>query len=85
MTLHMLFGCAQLENCLALLTASDTIMVINTDALGALNVTKAALPCKLVLLADAKSGPVSYEGLAVVDTAGWLELIRQHSHSMSWS
>ena len=84
MTLHMLFGCAQLDICLELLTASDTLMVIHTDALEALNTARSALPCEVVALKDASLGPVSHEGLTVIDTAGWLELICQHPHSMSW-
>ena len=84
MTLHMLFGCAQLENCLALLRANDTLMVVHASALEALDVAHAALPCHVVVLDDASPGPDAHEGLALIDTAGWLELICQYPHSMSW-
>ena len=84
MTLHMLFGCAQLENCLALLTANDTLMVIDYSALKPLKAASAKLPCDLVVLGEASSELRSHKGLALIDTVGWLELICQHPHSMSW-
>ena len=84
MTLHMLFGSAQLENCLALLGASDTLMVMDRDALASLSVATVTLPCDVVVLEDARSGPGANEGFALIDTAGWLELISHYRHSMSW-
>ena len=84
MTLHMLFGSAQLENCLALLGANDTLMVMDRDALESLNAGTVATPCNVVVLEDARSGPDANEGFALIDTAGWLELVCQHPHSMSW-
>ena len=84
MTLHMLFGSAQLETCLALLRADDTLLVMDRDALESLNVGTEALPCDVVVLEDARSGPAADEGFALIDTAGWLELVCQHTHSMSW-
>ena len=84
MTLHMLFGSAQLETCLALLGASDTLMVLDRDALESLTVATVALPCDVVVLEDARSGLDANEGFALIDTAGWIELVCQHPHSMSW-
>ena len=84
MTLHMLFGSAQLDTCLALLGASDTLMVMDRDALESLNAATVATPCNVVVLEDARSGPDANEGFALIDTAGWLELVCQHTHSMSW-
>lgn len=84
MTLHMLFGSVQLENCLALLGASDTLMVMDCDALASLSVATVTLPCDVVVLDDARSEPDANEGFALIDTAGWLELISQYRHSMSW-
>jgi len=84
MTLHMLFGCAQLENCLALLGASDTLMVMHKDALESLSVAKVATPCNVVVLEGASSGPDINERFALIDTADWLELICKYPHSMSW-
>ena len=84
MTLHMLFGSAQLDTCLALLGASDTLMVMDRDALESLNAATVATPCNVVVLEDARSGPDANLGFALIDTAGWLELICQHPHSMSW-
>ena len=83
MTLHMLFGSAQLEECLALLNADDTLMVMNSHALESLNVATVAPPCDVVLLEDA-TGPDANEGFALIDTETWLELVCQHPHSMSW-
>ena len=84
MTLHMLFGSAQLESCLALLGASDTLMVMDRDALESLSAATVAPPCDVVVLEDARSGLDANEGFALIDTAGWLELVCQHTHSMSW-
>ena len=84
MTLHMLFGSAQLETCLALLRADDTLMVMDREALESLSVATVAPPCDIVVLEDARSGPAADEGFALIDTAGWLELVCHHPHSMSW-
>ena len=84
MTLHMLFGSAQLETCLALLRADDTLMVMDREALESLSVATVAPPCDIVVLEDARSGPDANEGFALIDTAGWLELVCQHPHSISW-
>ena len=84
MTLHMLFGSAQLETCLALLRADDTLMVMDREALESVSVATVAPPCDIVVLEDARSGPDANEGFALIDTAGWLELVCQHPHSMSW-
>ena len=83
MTLHMLFGSAQLENCLALLKADDTLIVMDRDALEALSADRLAPSCNVVLLKDT-TGPDANESFALIDTAGWLELVCQHPHSMSW-
>lgn len=84
MMLHMLFGSAQLENCLALLKADDTLMVIDSGALESLTAAAVALPCNVVVLEDARSGPDANEDFALIDTEGWLELICQYPHSVSW-
>ena len=84
MTLHMLFGSAQLETCLALLRADDTLMVMDREALESLSVATVAPPCDIVVLEDTRLGPDANEGFALIDTAGWLELVCQHPHSMSW-
>ena len=84
MTLHMLFGSEQLETCLALLRADDTLMVMDREALESLSVATVAPPCDIVVLEDARLGPDANEGFSLIDTAGWLELVCQHPHSMSW-
>ncbi len=84
MTLHMLFGCAQLENCLALLRAHDTLIVMDSDALESLSADTLAPSCDVVVLEGVASGPEGNERFALIDTAGWLELICKHPHSMSW-
>ena len=84
MTLHMLFGSAQLESCLALLGTGDTLMVMDRDALESLSAATVAPPCDVVVLEDACFGSDANEGFALLDTAGWLELVCKHPHSMSW-
>jgi len=84
MTLHMLFGSAQLESCLALLGTDDTLMVMDRNALESLSMAAVAPPCDVVVLEDTRPGPDANEGFALIDTAGWLELVCQHPHSMSW-
>ena len=84
MMLHMLFGSAQLENCLALLKADDTLMVIDSGALASLTAAIAMLPADKVVLEGARSGPNANQGFALIDTEGWLELICQYPHSVSW-
>ena len=80
----MLFGSAQLETCLALLGTGDTLLVMDCDALESLNAATVATPCNVVVLEEARSGPDANSGFALIDTAGWLELVCQHTHSMSW-
>ncbi|MFL2503425.1 MAG: hypothetical protein ACJ0Q1_11045 [Luminiphilus sp.] len=84
MTLHMLFGSAQLESCLALLGKGDTLMVMDSDALESLSAATVAPPCDVVVLEDTRSRPDDNEDFALIDTASWLELVCQHPHSMSW-
>jgi len=84
MTLHMLFGSEQLESCLALLDTGDTLLVMDCDALESLSAATVAPPCDVVVLEDARSGSDANEGLALIDTAGWVELVCQHAHSTSW-
>ena len=84
MTLHMLFGSAQLETCLAMLGTDDTLMVMDRNALESLSMATVAPPCDVVVLEDTRPGPDANQGFALIDTAGWLELVCQHPHSMSW-
>ena len=84
MTLHMLFGSAQLESCLALLSTGDTLIVMDRDALESLSAATISPPCDVVVLEDTRSGPDANKGFALIDTASWLELVCQHTHSMSW-
>ena len=84
MTLHMLFGSAQLESCLALLGTGDTLLVMDCDALESLSAATVAPSCDVVVLEDTRLGPDANEGFSLIDTAGWLELVCQHPHSMSW-
>ena len=84
MTLHMLFGSAQLENCFALLGSSDTLLVMDRDVLESVSAATEPVPCDIVVLEEAPSGLDANEGFALIDTAGWLELVCQHPHSMSW-
>ncbi len=83
MVLHLLYGQQQLQDCLALLAADDTLLVLDpellkvTDALG-------SLPCSVMLLDDSEPNGASSGSLPIIDTNGWIELVRRHPHSMSW-
>ena len=56
MTLHMLFGRAQLENCFALLGSSDTLLVMDRDVLESVSAATEPVPCDIVVLEEAPSG-----------------------------
>jgi hypothetical protein len=84
MVLHLLFGQQQLQDCLALLAADDTLLVMDAELL---EVTDALenLPCSVMLLEDSKLTGANNGSIPIIDTTGWLELVGQHPHSMSWA
>ena len=83
MVLHLLFGQQQLQDCLALLAADDTLLVMDAELLEVTDALE-SLPCSVMLLDDSEPNTANDGPLPIIDTAGWIELVSQHPHSMSW-
>ena len=85
MVLHHLFGQQQLADCLTLVGADDTVLIIDAGLLEVAGDALSTLPCAVMLLDDAESHGADHCSLPVIDTSGWLELVCQYPHSMSWA
>ena len=85
MVLHLLFGQQQLRECAELVDADDTLLVMETAIAETLGQTLSSLPCNVIVLDESDLDGIRTDGLSVTDTTGWLELVRRHPHSMSWS
>ena len=85
MVLHHLYGQQQLSDCLTLVGTDDTLLVMYASLLDGLADALSTLPCTVMLLDDDAPHDPRYSGLPVIDTNGWLELVCQHPHSMSWA
>ena len=83
MALHLLYVQQQLEDCLALLAADDTLLVMHAELLEVTDVLE-SLPCSVMLLDDSEPNGANNGSLPIIDTTRWIELISQHPHSMSW-
>ena len=83
MVLHHLYGQQQLQDCLALLAADDTLLVMNAELLEVTDALE-SLPCSVMLLDDSEPNGANNASLPIIDTTGWIELVSQHPHSMSW-
>ena len=83
MVLHLLFGQQQLQDCLALLAADDTLLVMDAELLEVTDALE-SLPCSVMLLDDSEPNTANNGPLTIIDTARWIELVSQHPHSMSW-
>ena len=83
MVLHLLFGQQQLQDCLALLAADDTLLVMDAELLEVTDALK-SLSCSVMLLDDSEPNGANNGSLPIIDTTRWIELISQHPHSMSW-
>ena len=84
MVLHHLYGQQQLADCLNLVGADDTLLIMDAGLLEVTSEALATLPCAVMLLDDAESHSANHAGLPVIDTTGWLKLVCVHAHSMSW-
>ena len=84
MVLHHLYGQQQLADCLTLVGADDTVLIMDAGLLEVASDTLATLPCAVMLLDGAESRRVDHAGLPVIDARGWLELVCRYPHSMSW-
>ena len=85
MVLHHLYGQQQLADCLTLVGADDTVLIMDAGLLEVAGDALSTLPCAVMLLDDAQSHGADYSGLPMIDTYGWLELVCQYPHSMSWA
>ena len=85
MVLHLLYGQQQLQNCLDLLGADDTLLVMETAIAEAVRESLSGLSCDVIVLDVSDSDGIRTDGLRVTDTAGLLDLIIRHPHSVSWS
>ena len=85
MVLHHLYGQQQLADCLALVGADDTLLIMDAGLLEVAGDALSGLPCAVMLLDDTDFNGTDHSGLPVIDTSGWLELVCQHPHSMSWT
>ena len=84
MVLHHLYGHEQIADCLSLVGADDTVLIMDAGLLEVASDALSTLLCAVMLLDDAESRRVDHAGLPVIDTTGWLDLVCQHPHSMSW-
>ena len=85
MVLHHLYGQQQLADFLALVGAGDTLLIMDAGLLEVAGDALSGLPCAVMLLDDTAVHGTDHSGLPVIDTSGWLELVCQHPHSMSWT
>ena len=85
MVLHHLYGQQQLADCLALVGPDDTVLIMDAGLLEVASDALSTLPCVAMLLDDAESHSPDHAGLPVIDTSGWLDLVRRYPHSMSWA
>ena len=85
MVLHHLYGQQQLADCLALVGADDTLLIMDAGLLEVAGDALSALPCAVMLLDDTEGLGTDHRNLTVIDTSGWLELVCQHLHSLSWT
>ena len=85
MVLHHLYGKQQLADCLGLLGADDTVLIMDAGLIEVAGDALSTLPCTVMLLDGAASRSADHAGLPVTDTSGWLDLVCQYPHSMSWA
>ena len=85
MVLHHLYGHEQLADCLSLVGPDDTVLIMDAGLLEVAGDALSTLPCAVMLLDGAESHGADHAGLPVIDTGGWLELVCQHLHSLSWA
>jgi len=85
MVLHMLYGRQQIGDCVALLTPSDTLLVMDALVWEQVSECFGGLPCPVALLDDAGAQSAPEGPVARINTSDWLELICRHPHSMSWT
>ena len=85
MVLHLLYGQQQLQNCLDVLGAGDTLLVMEAAVLEAVSESLSGLPCDVMVLDESDSNRAQSDSLRMTDTIGLLDLIIRYPHSVSWS
>ena len=84
MVLHHLYGQQQLADCLSLVGADDTVLIMDAGLLEVAGDAFSSFSCAVMVLDDAESHSADHAGLPVIDTTGWLDLVCRHPHGMSW-
>ena len=86
MALHLLFGDKQLTECLLLLRAEDTLIVMTPALAHALEAELSAAPCRVVVLHENDSAiDETNADCSYISAAQWIALSCEHAHSMSWA
>ena len=86
MALHLLFGNKQLTECLLLLGAKDTLIVMTPTLAHALKAGLNVAPCSIVVLQrDGDDIDGADADWPRITTAEWIALSCEHAHSMSWA
>ena len=86
MALHLLFGDKQLTECLLLLSAEDTLIVMTPILAKALKADLSAAPCRIVVLHENDNAMDETDAdWPRISTAEWIALSCEHAHSMSWA
>jgi len=86
MALHLLFGNKQLTECLLLLGAKDTLIVMTPTLADALKADLNVAPCHIVVLQrDGDDIDGADADWPRITTAEWIALSCEHAHSMSWA
>ncbi len=85
MVLHHVYGQKQLDDCLCLVGADDTVLIMDAGLLEVAGDAFSTLSCAVMVLDDSESHSADHAGLPVIDTTEWLDLVCQHPHSMSWA
>ena len=86
MALHLLFGDKQLTECLLLLSAQDTLIVMTPILAKALKTDLSTAPCRIVVLhEDDDDIDVTNTDWPCISASEWIALSCEHAHSMSWA
>ena len=86
MALHLLFGDKQLTECLLLLSAEDTLIVMTPTLAHALKADLNVAPCRIVVLQrDGDDIDGADADWPCISASEWIALSCEHAHSMSWA
>lgn len=86
MALHLLFGDKQLTECLLLLGAEDTLIVMRPTLAHTLKAHLNAAPCSIAVLHEDDNGIDGSDAeWPRINTAEWVSLTCEYAHGMSWS